>query len=78
MPYVSIRIAGNLSREQKKEMRKGKGWKKGMHRCVRCGCWGEESDDMIYGADPYASEIHGNYTSSWQCMCCRHESCMEI
>ena len=59
-------------------MRKGKGWKKGHHKCVSCGCWVKEGEHMIYDSDPYADEIHNDNTKVWECSSCRHESAMDI
>ena len=51
----------------------------GKHECRVCGHWATEVDNnpVIYGPDPYASEIHDDYTDHWQCKNCNHESYMD-
>lgn len=47
------------------------------HRCVHCNKLFRE-EEMIYGPDPFASEIHGIDTKVWECEQCHYESMMEI
>lgn len=35
-------------------------------------------EDLIYGPDPYASEINGDNRETVLCRECYHESCMDI
>lgn len=55
--------------------------------CKHCGIsldakdhWGNLMCDgvLTLGADPYAEEIHGDFSESWDCMGGRHESAMDI
>jgi hypothetical protein len=43
-------------------------------RCINCGT----TENLSYGPDPYAEEIHGDYTDVWECDSCREASAEEI
>lgn len=45
------------------------------HRCVDCGC---DGDDVTYGPDPYAEEIHHDDTPFWMCDWCRKASARDV
>jgi hypothetical protein len=45
--------------------------------CVVCGQEFPE-EDMVFGPDPFAEEIHGDSTEVWECDECNHESYMDI
>ncbi len=41
-----------------------------------CGCG--STKDVVFGPDPYQSEIHGDDTPVWLCEDCYYELCMDI
>ena len=43
-------------------------------RCESCGT----TEDVVYGADPFAEDVHGDDTPVWMCGNCRYESAMDI
>lgn len=57
-----------------------------MERCNNCGkelregdWWGDYCNGLITEAeDPFAAEIHGDYTLYWDCEGNRYESAMDI
>ncbi len=44
------------------------------HACSNCGTF----DEVSFGPDPYALEIHDINIPVWECEACRHESRMDI
>lgn len=47
--------------------------------CGHCGMKCSVSrEEIIYGPDPFACEIHNNETPMWICKYCYHQSCMDI
>ena len=52
-----------------------------LNECSSCGHIASEYDEenaVIFGSDPFASEINGDHTEYWICEKCRYESAMEI
>lgn len=47
------------------------------HICTSCRKKYDEAD-MVYGPDPFDSEINGNDKPVWLCDSCHYESCMDI
>ena len=47
------------------------------HYCHVCHQLVEE-DCMVYGPDPYNSELHGDDTLVWECTSCNIESAIEV
>jgi hypothetical protein len=42
--------------------------------CITCGT----TENLEYGPDPFAEEIHGDDTPVWECEACRYESARDI
>jgi uncharacterized protein with PIN domain len=43
-------------------------------RCESCG----DTVECEYAPDPFAEDVHHDFTLVWECASCRHESAMDI
>jgi hypothetical protein len=44
----------------------------------QCNCCGSLEGEMVYGPDPFASEIYGDYSEIFLCEYCHQSSCDDI
>lgn len=47
-------------------------------KCSVCGCRDTPRNPVTKGADPYDSEIEGDWTEVWECEWCREQSSDEV